>query len=88
MKTIQLKSAEKNLKKIIEKTLAEHEETVIVSEKGSVVLVDEKEWEHLKETLRLLNDKKSLSALLNSHRIRDEGKEPEGKSVEEIFTVS
>jgi PHD/YefM family antitoxin component YafN of YafNO toxin-antitoxin module len=85
MNTILLENAEKNLKNIIAKTINDNDETVIVSEDGSVVLLTEAEWENVKETLRLFNDKKSLTALLHSHSLRDEGKEPEGRSIEEIF---
>jgi PHD/YefM family antitoxin component YafN of YafNO toxin-antitoxin module len=87
MNTILLKNAEKNLKDIIAKTITDNEETVIVTDQGSVVMIDEKEWEHVKETLYLLNDKESLSSLLQSHALRDAGKEPEGKTIEEVFSA-
>lgn len=86
MNTILIENAEKNLKNIIAKTINDNDETVIVSEDGTVVLIKEAEWENVKDTLRLFNDKKSLAALLHSHSLRDTGKEPEGRSVEEIFT--
>ncbi len=37
------------------------------------------------ETVRLLQDKTSLKALLDGHRVRDEGKIPNGVSMNEAF---
>ena len=48
-------------------------------------MIDESEWSNIKETLRLLSDKESLAALLESHAIRDRGEKPEGLSAEEVF---
>ncbi len=46
---------------------------------------DENEWSNIKETLRLFTDKQSLSALLESHAIRDRGEKPNGITPEEAF---
>ena len=86
MKSVTVGNAEKELSSIIAMTLKDHDETVIVSDQGSVVLIDEREWENIKDTLSLLNDKASLSALLHGHSVRDAGQSPEGKTPEEIFT--
>jgi len=48
-------------------------------------VLDESEWSNIKETLRLLSDKESLAALLESHAIRDRGEKPEGVTPEEAF---
>ena len=86
MNTVSIHEAEKKLAGIISKTLSDNDETIIVTDKGSVVLIDEKEWEQMKETLLLFNDKKSLTALLDGHKLRESCQRPEGKSVEEVFT--
>ena len=86
MHSITMEKARKELSSIIAMTVRNRDETVIVSEKGSVVLVEEGEWESIKETLNLLNDEKSLSALLTGQSLRESGKTPEGKSVEEVFS--
>ena len=78
MRTITLDQAIDNLESIIQKTISDHEETIIASKEGSVVVIDESEWSNIKETLRLLSDKESLAALLDSHAIRDRGEKPEG----------
>ncbi len=66
-------------------TIKNCEETLIVSETGSVVLIDQAEWENIQETLRLLHDEESLKALLESHKARDQGVRPDSVSVGEAF---
>jgi PHD/YefM family antitoxin component YafN of YafNO toxin-antitoxin module len=85
MNTITLDRASQDLKSVILKAIQDKEETIIATNEGSVVLLDESEWSHIKETLRLLSDKESLAALLESHAIRDKGERPEGTSPEEAF---
>jgi Phd_YefM. len=85
MHTITLDMASQNLKSVIRKTIKDKDETLIVTDEGSVVILDESEWFHIKETLRLLSDKDSLAALLESHAVRDKGEKPEGISPEEAF---
>jgi PHD/YefM family antitoxin component YafN of YafNO toxin-antitoxin module len=86
MRTVTLDQAIANLESIIQKTINDHEETIIASRDGSVVVIDESEWSNIKETLRLLSDKESLAALLESHAIRNRGGKPEGLSAEEVFS--
>ena len=85
MHTITLDVATKDLKKLIIQTIKEKEETVIVTDDGSVVILDESEWSHMRETLRLLSDKESLIALIESHAIREKGMRPEGIGPKEAF---
>lgn len=55
-------------------------------EKGNIKPVNvENEWESIQETLRLLKDKRSLKALLESHKTRDENQEIAAKTVKEAF---
>ena len=85
MRTVTLDKADSDLKAIILRTISDRDETVISSKEGAVVVLDEREWSNIKETLRLLADKESLAALLESHAIRDRGEKPEGVSPEEAF---
>jgi len=85
MHTITFDVASKNLKNLILQTIKEKEETVIVTDDGSVVILDESEWSHIQETLRLLSDKESLAALIESHAVREKGMRPEGIGPEEAF---
>ena len=85
MFTITLDMASQDLKSVILKTIKDKDETIIATDQGSVVVLDETEWSHIKEMLRLLSDKDSLSALIESHAIRDKGGRPDGVSPEEAF---
>lgn len=85
MFTITLDMASQDLKSVILKTIKDKDETIIATDQGSVVVLDETEWSHIKEMLRLLSDKDSLSALIESHAIRDKGERPDGVSPEEAF---
>lgn len=85
MNTVSLQEASSNLPGIVENTIKNCEETVIVSDAGAVVMVDENHWEEIQETLRLFRDKKSLAALLDGMRQRDQGHIPQGKTVSEVF---
>ncbi len=85
MRTVTLDQAANDLKAIILRAIRDRDETVISSSEGAVVVLDESEWSNIKETLRLLSDKESLAALLESHTIRDRGEKPEGVTPEEAF---
>ena len=85
MHAITFDQASQNLKGVIQKTIRDKDETIVTTDDGSVVILDESEWSHIKETLRLLSDIDSLAALLESHAIRDKGKRPEGIDPEEAF---
>jgi PHD/YefM family antitoxin component YafN of YafNO toxin-antitoxin module len=85
MNPIGIRQAVRNLPQLIRHTLDNCEETIIVSDKGAVVMIDQDEWEKMKETLRLFCDKKSLNALLEGHRIRESGNTPDSVSIEEAF---
>ncbi|MFH2044527.1 MAG: hypothetical protein ABIK92_05225 [Pseudomonadota bacterium] len=85
MQTITFDMASKNLKNVILKAIKDKDETIIATDEGSVVILNETEWLHIKETLKLLNDKESLTALIESHAIRDKGERPKGISPEEAF---
>jgi hypothetical protein len=67
--TIGIEEAKKDLIRIIGETILNNAETIIVA----------------KESLRLLNDKKSLSALLHGHEMRDSCCVPNGKTLNEAF---
>ena len=85
MRTITLDKAASDLKGVILRAIRDHDETVIASSEGAVVLVDETEWSNIKETLRLLSDKESLAALLESHAARDRGEKLDGVDPGEAF---
>jgi len=85
MNEISLSDAISNFPLLVSNTIKNEEETVIVADQGSVVLVSQNEWNEIMETLRLLQDKKSLKALLEGHQKRKAGIKPEGLTLTEAF---
>ncbi|MCD4794152.1 MAG: type II toxin-antitoxin system Phd/YefM family antitoxin [Bacteroidales bacterium] len=85
MNTITIKKAITDFPKIIENTVNNFEETVIVSEKGAVVLIAQSEWNNIMETIKLLKDKQSLKALIEGHNIRNSSNKTEGKTIQQAF---
>ncbi|OQX78562.1 MAG: hypothetical protein B6D64_06310 [Bacteroidetes bacterium 4484_276] len=84
MKTITLSNALLDLPNIISSAIKNNEETVIATDDGAVIVVDQGNWNSIIETLRLLKDKKSLQALLQGHKNRDEDT-LNGKLVKQVF---
>ncbi|MBC8182111.1 hypothetical protein H8E88_13430 [candidate division KSB1 bacterium] len=70
---------------LIQNTIENCEETVIVSDNGAVVLIDQREWESMMETVRLFQDKTSLKALLDGHETRKKGVSPDHVNIKEAF---
>jgi len=85
MNAFSLQEASTNLPHIIAETIQNSDETLIVSDQGAVIMIDKDYWEEIQETLRLLSDKKSLTALLEGHQQRDQGIIPSGKTMDEVF---
>ncbi len=85
MNVMTLPQASRNLPQVIENTIKNSDETIIVSDSGAVVMIDQREWEEIQETLRLFNDKRSLKALLESIQLREEGQPVVAKTISEAF---
>jgi PHD/YefM family antitoxin component YafN of YafNO toxin-antitoxin module len=80
------------LDRIIEKpefyllnVLKNNEELIVDSKLGNFVVVPENDWNQMNETLKLLNDKVALKALIEGKSLRNAGHVPDGYSIEEIF---
>lgn len=86
MKTITLEQANQDLVSHINYALDTHEEVNISSSNGAIVMIPQDDYESMQETLRLLADKKSLKALLDSHDARDKGIVQNTYSVEDVFS--
>ena len=80
-----LQQASSDLGRVIARAVCDHEEASIISESGTVVLVPQEEFEAMRETLRLLSDRRSLNALLAGHAQRDAGHALDYPSVEQVF---
>lgn len=85
MEAITLNIAKNNLENIVQKTIDNQEETLVVTDNGNVVLVEQNEWNSIMETLRLFSDKRSLAALVEGIEARKKGKALTGKTIEEVF---
>jgi PHD/YefM family antitoxin component YafN of YafNO toxin-antitoxin module len=85
MNTVSFQNANSNLENLIFQALNDHEEIRITTSSGSVVMIDESEWESLQELSRLFKDKKSLNQLLEGHNQRDNDLLVKAKSPEEVF---
>jgi PHD/YefM family antitoxin component YafN of YafNO toxin-antitoxin module len=85
MTSFTVNQAMNNLNELIFGAIKNSDEILIVSDIGSVVVVDQKEWDSLQETLLLLRDKKALRSLLEGHKSRDENKPIDSKSIDEAF---
>lgn len=80
-----LQQASSDLGQVISRAVCDHEEASIVSDRGTVILVPQEEFEAMRETLRLLSDRRSLNALLAGHAQRDAGDPLDYPSVEKVF---
>jgi PHD/YefM family antitoxin component YafN of YafNO toxin-antitoxin module len=85
MNAVGIKHAIQHLPQLIRDTVKNQEETLIVADEGAVVVIEQHEWENIQETLRLLQDKVSLKALLEGHKAREQGDVADAVSVEEAF---
>jgi len=86
MTTYTIENLKLNIDPIIKYSLQSHDEIHIASDEGSVVIIPEKDYETMKETLSLLSDKKSLTALLDGHKNRDDTIKQKSYSIEEVFS--
>ena len=85
MNAITIDKALSDFPGLIENVVTEHEETFIVSDYGTVVMIGQNEWNSILETIKLLRDKESLKSLLEGHSIRRKGKQSVSKTVEQAF---
>lgn len=85
MNAIGVQKAVTMFPELIQNTIENCEETVIVSDNGAVVLIDQREWESMMEMVRLFQDKTSLKALLDGHETRKKGVPPNHVNIKEAF---
>ena len=74
MTTYTIKQVQEDFDQFISKTLIDNDISTISTDDGAVVVVSEREWNALQETILLLKDKKSLGALIDGQRARIFGK--------------
>ncbi|CAN2042409.1 Antitoxin YefM [Candidatus Magnetomoraceae bacterium gMMP-15] len=85
MQAMNISEAHKQLFKLRERVVEDHDQVIITHKNGNIVLISMDEWESYQETFRLLKDKAALRALLQSFEDREVG-EARGKTVDEVFS--
>ena len=80
-----LQQASADLGNLIASAVSDHEEAAIVSDRGSVILIPQEEYDAMQETLRLLMDQRSLNALLMGQAQREAGHRIDFPAVEQVF---
>ncbi len=73
MKTVTLNTAMANLPELIKQTIDNQEETIIATDDGAVVMVDQKEWNNMWAHIEVMRDKRNMQALLNTLKRFEEG---------------
>lgn len=84
MEAISLSEGRKRLFELRQTVVDNQEQVILTHKQGNVVLISMDEWETFRETLRLLNDKAALKALVESFEAHDAGLTT-GKTIAEIF---
>lgn len=86
MKTVTIGQLNNDISSIINYSLSTHDEVNIATDNGAVIIIPQEDYDSMQETLRLLMDKKSLSALLQNHRDRDNQDLPSSYTIKEVFS--
>jgi antitoxin YefM len=85
MEALSISEARKRLFELRQQVVDDNDRVIMTHKQGNVVLISMDEWEAYQETVRLLNDKAALKALVDSFSAHD-AQETAGKSPEEIFS--
>jgi len=84
MKTVTLNTAIENLSELIKNTLENKEETIIATDDGAVVMVDQKEWNNMWAHIDLMRDKRGMQAVLDTLKRFEENNFEGLKTLEEV----
>ena len=85
MEALSIVEGRERLFELREKVISDHDQVILTHEGGNVVLISMDEWNAYQETRRLLRDKETLRALLQSFEDHDV-KKMQGKSVDDVFS--
>lgn len=85
MEALSISEARRRLFELRQRVIEDSDQVIMTHKDGNVVLISLDEWEAYQETVRLLNDKEALRALVDSFAAHDAG-ETTGKTPEEVFT--
>lgn len=84
MDAVSMSEGRQQLFKLREQVVENQEQIILTHKRGNVVLISMDEWNAYQETARLLRDRETMRALLQSFDDHDAGREV-GKSVAEVF---
>ncbi len=85
MEALSISEGRKRLFELRERVVSDHDQVILTHKNGNVVLISMEEWENYQETQRLLKDKETMKALIQSFEDHDQKRE-RGKSVNEVFS--
>lgn len=84
MEAMSISEARQRLFELRQRVIEDNDQVIMTHKQGNVVLISMDEWEAYQETVRLLNDRAALQALVDSFAAHDTG-ETTGKSIADIF---
>lgn len=84
MNAMSISEGRSQLFKLREQVVNDQEQIILTHKQGNVVLISMNEWNAYQETARLLRDRETLNALLQSFDDHDANRD-EGSSIGEIF---
>jgi PHD/YefM family antitoxin component YafN of YafNO toxin-antitoxin module len=84
MEAISISEGRKRLFELRQSIVDNQDQVIMTHKQGNVVLISMAEWSAYQETMRLLNDKAALTALVESFVAHDKGS-TEGKPIEDVF---
>lgn len=84
MEVLTISEARKRLFELRQQVVDDNDQVIMTHKQGNVVLISMDEWEAYQETVRLLNDKAALKALVDSFVAHDAGL-TQAKTPAEVF---
>ena len=85
MEALSISEGRKRLFELRDRVVSDHDQVILTHKSGNVVLISMDEWESYQESQRLLQDKETMKALIQSFEEHDEKKQS-GKSVSDVFS--
>jgi PHD/YefM family antitoxin component YafN of YafNO toxin-antitoxin module len=85
MRSLPISEAQHRLDELRQEIVRENGEVILTHEGGNIVMISQQDWENMKETMRIINNKEILESLLESQKERRAGRTPKGKTVSQVF---
>ncbi len=71
MEALTISEGRKRLFELRTQVVSDHEQVILTHKNGNIVLISMEEWESYQETQRLLKDKETMKALIQSFEDHD-----------------